>query len=359
MGSISRLGTCNTDRGPSHNSSMMPLSPGNAPSLRLRLPLELLDRIVQLACEHPPAMPLDPAPPPPPSALLLVSKGFTSLALPHFYRTITIYHRSDWTSFFDPNQGLFVVGEQADLRRRAVVELNIRVEGIPIDTDRVHPLIDKSAGDPNYIDDYYVPIASVSFPSLVRVCLLAGPDREATVRAVQSTDERSLSRRLWAAIPRSPGADNLTGLVSNVIGDRVGGSLARKLKARRAEVYRTLLGSSPVRAVHLTLGHDDHRHIYAHPCPKAMLYVHTSPSDFEDRLCERSYVGAGKPEGMFTLVDLSCSDQDVAVVGMSDETRRKLAEVAKMHTCRNMFSVETLPGGQLGEPERLIDQTTT
>ena len=299
-------------------------------------------------------MPLDRAPPSPPSTLLLVSKGILDLVFPYYYRSINLHKASDWSSLFDPDRGLFVVGEQAERRRNAVVELTIRWEVIPIDTDRVHPLIAQSAGDPNKIDDYYVPIATdVRFPNLVRVCLTGGPDRE-LIRAAQSVAERDLSRRLWASIPRTVSADNLTGLVSNVVGDRVGGALSRKLKAKRAEIYRNLLSSSPIKTVHLTLRHDDLRHIYALPCPKATLYIHTSPQDFEDHLCDRSYAGASRPDAVFTLVDLSCSDQDIAVVGLSPETRTKLAKVANSNSCKNMYSVDTLADGSLAKPVPFI-----
>ncbi|KAL7414642.1 hypothetical protein BDY24DRAFT_29399 [Mrakia frigida] len=65
------------------------------------------------------------------TSLLRVSRGFRELCLPFFYRSITITRSSDWTTFFDPEHGIFVAGEDGRKRWNYVRELAIVFDVVP------------------------------------------------------------------------------------------------------------------------------------------------------------------------------------------------------------------------------------
>ena len=57
--------------------------------------------------------------------LLLVSRAIRELALPFFYHTVNITRPSDYTTFFDPDNGLFVAGETGPRRWSLVRSLGL------------------------------------------------------------------------------------------------------------------------------------------------------------------------------------------------------------------------------------------
>jgi hypothetical protein len=101
---------------------------------KLRLPLEVIERILYLALDGdaPLATPLtcvEPISPPVGTPqLLLVSKGIRELALPLYWRSITILRSDDWVKLWDPDQGLFT---GKDGRQRAGWVKEIRVNLAP------------------------------------------------------------------------------------------------------------------------------------------------------------------------------------------------------------------------------------
>ena len=50
------------------------------------------------------------SPPPDTVHLLLVSKGFSALALPLYWRSVTILKSDEWVKLWGPGKGLFVGG---------------------------------------------------------------------------------------------------------------------------------------------------------------------------------------------------------------------------------------------------------
>ncbi|KAL7414601.1 hypothetical protein BDY24DRAFT_369724 [Mrakia frigida] len=57
------------------------------------------------------------------TSLLRVSRGFRELCLPFFYHSITITTSFHWTTFFDPEHGIFVAGEDGRKRWNYVREV--------------------------------------------------------------------------------------------------------------------------------------------------------------------------------------------------------------------------------------------
>ncbi|KAL7413634.1 hypothetical protein BDY24DRAFT_441420 [Mrakia frigida] len=115
----------------------------------LRVPLEVLERILSFTFASPPPspppLPLQDGPCPfitPPigsSSLLLVSKGVRQLSLPLYYQSISICDGSDWKRFLDPQNGL-LVGDDNEERRSWVKEIRWNAAEdawIPLDTGRV------------------------------------------------------------------------------------------------------------------------------------------------------------------------------------------------------------------------------
>ncbi|KAL7411414.1 hypothetical protein BDY24DRAFT_138672 [Mrakia frigida] len=90
----------------------------------LTLPLEVIERILKLALGA--FDPISPhSPPSPPtrtSHLLLLSRGLRELALPLWWRRITIVNCQDWVVLFGEGAGLLVVGEEGQ-KRWAMVEV--------------------------------------------------------------------------------------------------------------------------------------------------------------------------------------------------------------------------------------------
>lgn len=314
----------------------------------LRVPVEILERILDWACLVPQVNPLRPAPCPPPLSLLLVSHAVTALVTPFYYRSITIYKPLDWSSLFDSERGLMVVGQLAATRREAVVELIIRSESVPVDTPRVEALLASRRREPKEINDFLVPIANVTFPNLSRLYLLAEPTRVADVWDVNKASEGTLARRLTDFSRKEGGTTDYDRWLANVIGPR------------REDIYQQLLGPpAPVRSVHLTLQHNlyDLVYIYAKPCPSAIIYVHCQPSDFVVPPGEMPCRGETlvRPPAFEWLIDLSYGEQDIALVGIPDKDRVHLATLVKKHKIDNFFYVETRTDGSLKDPVPLVN----
>jgi len=62
------------------------------------------------------------------SHLLLVSKGFRLLCLPLFYKSVTITRRSHYTTFFNPERGIFVTGDDGKKPWSYVREVSARFQ---------------------------------------------------------------------------------------------------------------------------------------------------------------------------------------------------------------------------------------
>lgn len=102
-------------------------------SAGLRVPLEILERIIQYAL-HPPGELTPASIPPAPfnrATFLLVSRGIRDIALPLVYHTIWTTKPSDYVAFFDPKSGLLVAGEGAKTRWRLVKQLAICTPVVP------------------------------------------------------------------------------------------------------------------------------------------------------------------------------------------------------------------------------------
>jgi hypothetical protein len=93
------------------------------------LPVEVLERILDYAFRPTPSSPLQstpsslPTPLPHALPLLLISRSFRLLALPFFYRSITIVKSQDWSTLFDSDRGLFTDAEEGKKRWGWVKEL--------------------------------------------------------------------------------------------------------------------------------------------------------------------------------------------------------------------------------------------
>ena len=84
----------------------------------LKVPLEVLERMIRYTflrlTKFTPSS--DPYPLQNTTHLLLVSKAFRELCLPFFFYSVTIARPSDYITFFDPESGIFVVGEEGRKR---------------------------------------------------------------------------------------------------------------------------------------------------------------------------------------------------------------------------------------------------
>jgi len=94
------------------------------------VPLEVLERILRdtflRLTKYTPSS--DPYPHRNTTHLLLVSKSFRELCLPFFFYSVTISRPSDFITFFDPEEGIFVVGEEGKARWSYVQLLGFGVE---------------------------------------------------------------------------------------------------------------------------------------------------------------------------------------------------------------------------------------
>lgn len=96
-----------------------------------------------------------------PTHLLLVSHSFRQLALPFFYNSIAITRPSDFVTFFHPQDGLFVVGEEAEKRWNYVQEVVMRKD--------VYPPVLRSPLD---FDIFLVPLVLPTRRRIQHLCIL-------------------------------------------------------------------------------------------------------------------------------------------------------------------------------------------
>lgn len=97
------------------------------------------------------------------SHLLLISHSFSSLALPIFYRSVTISRPSHYQTFFNPQTGLFVFGEEGRNRWSWVREICILSSIFP-------PLVPSR---PPQVDDETSWVVPLVFPKSERKLELA------------------------------------------------------------------------------------------------------------------------------------------------------------------------------------------
>lgn len=187
------------------------------PRLCSDFPVEVLERILKYTFV--PSSPLTPFSDPfhlrGTSHVLLVSRGVRELALPFFYHTVIIRRSDHYTTFFDPELGLFndkVTGEE---RWSFVRQVGI-ITGVgpPINPN---PTIDDEAG----FGRSFTALLPLRFPEnhrLERFCLLDHPDLvvkldndEAFQSLLRLTQGHSSFRENWEEITtedwESSGAD--------------------------------------------------------------------------------------------------------------------------------------------------------
>ena len=153
-----------------------------AMSSPLRLPLEVIECILFFALggDEPLATPLtsdDPlSPPVGTSHLLLISRGITALALPLYWRSVTILRADDWVKLWDPETGLFA-GKAGQARASWVKEVRLNVRrraAFPIEPTHIssEPFLKNGDG---YVmaNDLLVDRVSVPFPRLKHVCFFS------------------------------------------------------------------------------------------------------------------------------------------------------------------------------------------
>lgn len=174
-------------------------------STKLRLPLETIERILHYAfgADHPPSTPneYELIPPPSTSHLLLVSKGFRSLCLSLFYRSITITRSHDYFTFFDPNEGVFTNPKDGEERAQLVKELKVNVAcQIPIDLPCVRISFGISLKAKSYPHSFIlILLGSPKFINLENVSFLdAGMLGEERVEAVAVDELETSAGRLPA-----------------------------------------------------------------------------------------------------------------------------------------------------------------
>ncbi|KAL7414417.1 hypothetical protein BDY24DRAFT_440389 [Mrakia frigida] len=132
----------------------------------LTVPLEVLERILSYTFLR--RSPLTPSSDPYPlrntTYLLVVSKAFHELCLPFFFHSITIGRPSDYVAFFDPKEGIFVVGNKGRKRWSFVRELCF---GPMVEPRAVFP---EDEGKP--WSSWIVPLVVPSEDHLQTVCFL-------------------------------------------------------------------------------------------------------------------------------------------------------------------------------------------
>lgn len=146
--------------------------------LTLRLPLEVIERVLYFAlgADQRPAKPSNAwdklGPPQGTAHLLLVSKGITALALPSYWRIITIFTYYDWIMLWDPETGL-LAGENGRERASWVEEVRINVADVarlPLEPDMSHNPYDTNSHGHDLPQGALVELEAVPLPRLKHVC---------------------------------------------------------------------------------------------------------------------------------------------------------------------------------------------
>lgn len=142
-----------------------------------RVPVEVIEHIIAYAlcpaADDPQKLPTRSSRPHP-TGLLLVSLGFSQLALPHFYRTIFIRRPEDWMTLFGTTEGVLVrdkggrVMPSLDVRQSWVKEMFL---GLTSDGDPVPRPLDLEGAKRGFDLDPLVPMNDVTLPNLKNLIL--------------------------------------------------------------------------------------------------------------------------------------------------------------------------------------------
>lgn len=146
-----------------------------------RLPLSVLERILHFALggDLPLATPATAAdamtPPLSTSHLLRVSKGVRELALPLYWRSITILRSDDWVKLWHPRTGL-LAGERGQVRASSVKEIKVNVAcraALPISLSVIDGAPYEDDDQRGLRGDTLIDLAAVALPKLRHVCFFA------------------------------------------------------------------------------------------------------------------------------------------------------------------------------------------
>lgn len=183
--------------------------------LPLRLPLETIERILFYAFDAhlPLATPFTCLAPLTPAAstahLLLVSKGITAIALPLYWKSVTILKSTDWVALWGVETGLFT-GERGRDRASWVKEirLNVHLEAaIPFDLN----LLEEAFHDDNFCDydrsmgptasDLLAKLETVPLPALRHMCFFrAEVDQEDDDGKGSEDGKSDEATSLWGSV---------------------------------------------------------------------------------------------------------------------------------------------------------------
>ncbi|KAL7414534.1 hypothetical protein BDY24DRAFT_26816 [Mrakia frigida] len=152
--------TSEEDQGSKSSTSCSTGPESNLPDL----PIEILEQIFGFVFLRPTLTTPSSSLPSVPTHLLLVSHSFRQLALPFFYNSIRIVRPLDFITFFDPREGIFVVGEESEKRWNYVKEIVVRKD--------VHPPLRRFHSDS---DTLLVPLTLPSRRRISHLCILDNP----------------------------------------------------------------------------------------------------------------------------------------------------------------------------------------
>ncbi|KAL7413643.1 hypothetical protein BDY24DRAFT_441428 [Mrakia frigida] len=251
------------------------------------LPSELIDHILSFYFDShlPLATPTSVEPSSSPllssSHLLLVSKLFYSLTLPHLFRSITILTSHDYLVYWHPTRGIFA-GKSGREKASFVQELKIngaQTTTIPIDL----PVVRSNNKRIPKLARVLVELSSAPLPRLKHVCFFDFPN-EAEVHQREKNAGRMLAGdlELKEDIGRLKMVSRMTRRTRGVIRVDIGEVAGRieglqrildSLKIERHRLFHQLLSSSsPIETVRMQLNHSHVAILLFETLPTLPLY---------------------------------------------------------------------------------------
>ena len=148
--------------------------PSLAMSSNLALPLEVIERILKFAlgAYDPISSHSPPSPPAQTSQLLLLSRGLRELALPTWWRRITIVACQDWVALFGKGVGLLVYGEEGRKRWEMIEVLEVQTTKGSSSFDSYQLPWISIEPQSDYFDDFIIPEPSQPIDYPFRQCVV-------------------------------------------------------------------------------------------------------------------------------------------------------------------------------------------